>query len=210
MDAWPQSFQASDIIIPKWLPSSFVGRMVLLRSTMKVAPEKHHLTYLIEMLNHIDGLVQDCSNSIANALELLQPCTKPSISSCIPLHQGDIPHRSLQIIHQIQTHINSLGPCDAIWHHRTFLLTPSHYLNQCSLINSAILWHSPDGNFTENAWEIYAWYEFENDQFKIITKCHKPMRPYSFVRNKIDIHWVLSQDDRNKILNPWKETKGAN
>ena len=25
----------------------------------------------------IDGLVQDCSNSIANPLELLQSCTKP-------------------------------------------------------------------------------------------------------------------------------------
>ena len=30
---------------------------------------------------NIDGLVQDCSNSIANALELLQSCTKPSIWS---------------------------------------------------------------------------------------------------------------------------------
>ena len=28
---------------------------------------------------YIDDLVQDCSNSIANALELLQSCTKPSI-----------------------------------------------------------------------------------------------------------------------------------
>ena len=28
---------------------------------------------------HIDRLVQDCSNSIANALELLQSCAKPSI-----------------------------------------------------------------------------------------------------------------------------------
>ena len=27
----------------------------------------------------IDGLVQDYSNAIANALELLQSCTKPSI-----------------------------------------------------------------------------------------------------------------------------------
>ena len=27
----------------------------------------------------IDGLEQDCSNSIPNALELLQSCTKPSI-----------------------------------------------------------------------------------------------------------------------------------
>ena len=26
-----------------------------------------------------DGLAQDCSNSIANALELLQSCAKPSI-----------------------------------------------------------------------------------------------------------------------------------
>ena len=31
-------------------------------------------------MNDIDGLVQDCSNSIANALELLQPCTKPSMA----------------------------------------------------------------------------------------------------------------------------------
>ena len=30
--------------------------------------------------DHIDGSVQDCSNSIANALELLQSWTKPSIS----------------------------------------------------------------------------------------------------------------------------------
>ena len=28
---------------------------------------------------HIDGLVQDCSNSSALAVELLQSCTKPSI-----------------------------------------------------------------------------------------------------------------------------------
>ena len=27
--------------------------------------------------SHIDGIVQDCSNSIAKALELLQSCTKP-------------------------------------------------------------------------------------------------------------------------------------
>ena len=29
--------------------------------------------------DYFDGLVQDCSNSIANALELLQSCAKPSI-----------------------------------------------------------------------------------------------------------------------------------
>ena len=37
------------------------------------------------MFNHvyIDGLAQDCSNSIANALELLQSWTKPSTCSLI-------------------------------------------------------------------------------------------------------------------------------
>ena len=34
---------------------------------------------IMELLVYFDGLVQDCSNSIANALELLQSCTKPSI-----------------------------------------------------------------------------------------------------------------------------------
>ena len=32
-----------------------------------------------QIWNYIDGSVQDFSNSIANALELLQSCTKPSI-----------------------------------------------------------------------------------------------------------------------------------
>ena len=36
-------------------------------------------------IRHIEGLEQDCSNSIANALELLQSCAKPSILPCSPL-----------------------------------------------------------------------------------------------------------------------------
>ena len=31
------------------------------------------------MSNYFDVLVQDCSNSIADTLELLQACTRPSI-----------------------------------------------------------------------------------------------------------------------------------
>ena len=43
---------------------------------------------------YIDRLVQDCSNSIANALELLQSCTKPTIycitqCSCQSWQQSD-------------------------------------------------------------------------------------------------------------------------
>ena len=35
--------------------------------------------FLCSYIYYIDGLVQDSSNSIANALELLQFCTKPSL-----------------------------------------------------------------------------------------------------------------------------------
>ena len=42
--------------------------------------------------HHIDGLVQDCSDSIANALESLQSCTKPSI---YVLLQNNSPHKGL-------------------------------------------------------------------------------------------------------------------
>ena len=41
---------------------------------------------MYRMMNqfHFDGLVQDCSNSIANALELLQSYTKPLICHYLP------------------------------------------------------------------------------------------------------------------------------
>ena len=50
--------------------------------------------------------------------------------------------------------VNSLGPSDAIWHWRSWstlvqvmaccLMAPSHYLNQCWLIISQVLWHSSE------------------------------------------------------------------
>ena len=73
--------------------------------------------------------------------------------------------------------LNSLWPSDAIWRHWTWstlvqvmawcLMAPSHYLNQCWLIISEVLWHSPERNFTENAPDIYPWYGLENHQFQI-------------------------------------------
>ena len=73
--------------------------------------------------------------------------------------------------------VNSLWPSDAIWRHRSgstlvqimvcCLTAPSHYLNQCWLIISEVLWHSPEGNFTWNAQDMYPWREFENCLFKI-------------------------------------------
>ena len=45
----------------------------------------HFTSPIYQPWEHINGLVQDCSNSIANALELLQSCTKPSIWNVIML-----------------------------------------------------------------------------------------------------------------------------
>ena len=39
------------------------------------------------------------------------------------------------------------------------LAAPTHYLNQCWLIISEVLWHSHDGNFIENAQHISPWYD---------------------------------------------------
>ena len=54
--------------------------------------------------------------------------------------------------------VNSLRPSDAIWQQRTgstlaqvmacCLTAPSHYLNQCWLIISKVMWLSCEGNFT--------------------------------------------------------------
>ena len=67
--------------------------------------------------------------------------------------------------------INSLWPSDAIWRQRfgsplaqvmaCCLTAPSHYLNQCWLMISEVLWHSAESNFTENTSDIYRWNEFE-------------------------------------------------
>ena len=56
--------------------------------------------------------------------------------------------------------VNSLWPRDVIWWQGSrstlaqvmacCLTAPSHYLPQCWLMISKVLWHSPDRNFTEN------------------------------------------------------------
>ena len=55
---------------------------------------------------------------------------------------------------------NSLGPNDAIWWDRSgstlaqvidwCRTAPSHYMNQCWLIISKVLWHSSEGNFVRD------------------------------------------------------------
>ena len=54
---------------------------------------------------YIDGLVHDCSNSSALAMELLQFCTKPSIYYCTP--KSPIHSVILFILHSTRTSIHS-------------------------------------------------------------------------------------------------------
>ena len=62
---------------------------------------------------------------------------------------------------------NSLRPCDTIWHHGSWstsvqvmaccLMGPSHYLNQCWLDITGVLWHSSGNNFTRIHDDIIKW-----------------------------------------------------
>ena len=67
--------------------------------------------------------------------------------------------------------VNSLWPSDAIWRHRSestltqemacCLTASSHYLNQCWLIITKVLWHSFDDCFSSDAIAINHWISFE-------------------------------------------------
>ena len=60
--------------------------------------------------------------------------------------------------------VNWLWPCDTIWRQRSgstlaqvmawCLMAPSHYLNQCWLIITEVLWHSLNTNFIRSHEEI--------------------------------------------------------
>ena len=86
----------------------------------------------------------------------------------------------LWMLVNITCYINSLWPSDAIWWHRSgptlaqvmacCLTAPSHYLNQCWLIISEVLWHSHKGNSIGNAEVIYHSCQFENFKFKIAVR----------------------------------------
>ena len=66
-----------------------------------------------------------------------------------------------------QCRLSVCPPIDAIYDLILVMDQLSVQLNQCWQITSEILWHSPEGNFNGNAWDIYPWHEFENYLFKI-------------------------------------------
>ena len=71
---------------------------------------------------------------------------------------------------QLMFYVNlySLWHSVAIWRHRSglrlarvtacCLTAPSHYLNQCLLIITEMLWYFHEGNFRKKCLDIYPWY----------------------------------------------------
>ena len=47
------------------------------------------------------------------------------------------------------------------------LMAPSHYQNQCWLIISEVLWHSPEGSFIRNAQDISPWFNLKITDLRI-------------------------------------------
>ena len=60
------------------------------------------------------------------------------------------------------------------------LMASSHYLNQCWLMISEVLWHSPQSNFTGDVQDIYPWYELKITNWRL--------QPYLPVANELTYH----------------------
>ena len=64
---------------------------------------------------YINGLVQECSNSTANALELLQSCTKPLIHDMESFQLSVLQLLYTLSSHQVCNSFEDRAPVDEIW-----------------------------------------------------------------------------------------------
>ena len=87
-------------------------------------------------------------------------------------------HKSITFVKgHAKQYLNSLGPSDAIWRWRSWstlvqvmaycLTAPSHYLNQCWLIISKVLWHSSEDIIIRRFEDTNQLSKIENYIFKI-------------------------------------------
>ena len=68
------------LAIPKYFGRSFTSDRCLNQRLQTWEGQGKYLFGMKQKVRYITGLVQYCSSSIANTLELLQSCTKPLIS----------------------------------------------------------------------------------------------------------------------------------
>ena len=126
----------------------------------------------IHILNYAIDWTNNCSVSVKN----LASTYNQYVWAIAVSNQFNKPPResSLKVPDYPRLSFVSLWPGDTIgWHISGSTLAQvmawCHYLNQCWLIISEVLCHSPEGNFKWKDQDIHPWYRFENDQFNITT-----------------------------------------
>ena len=119
-------------------------------------------------------------------------------------------------------HINSLWHSDTIWCQGSgstlaqvmacCQMAPSHYLNQCRLINTDVLWHASECNFTGSAQDFNLNHELENFPFEIIAISCRGIRVYIIQHRFIAILLrsclivtcnIISTSPRGQWVNPY-------
>ena len=131
----------------------------------------------------------DLLNEFQNVLDVIQPWCSTWHIKC-----------------KCGTVIILLWPSDAIWQHRTgttlaqimawclTALMPNHYLNQCWVLISGVLWHSPEIIFTASFQAIIPYNEFENYTVKITATSPRGWWSIAHIDG-------LAQDCRHSIAN---------
>ena len=94
-------------------------------------------------------------------------CTGPNgiTPRCMFFDHDNLTHWPLAALSDMLTHCGLMTP-----YANTDLTVPSHYLNQCWLINSEGQWQSPDGDLTRDASAMNYYNQLENYLPKISFK----------------------------------------
>ena len=166
----------------------------------------HTVTIIVEKrYRYIDGLVQDCGISIANALEILQSCTKPSIY-CFPWQisvSGALPMQPLQWRHNERDGVSHHQPHDCLLNHFLKAQIKKHQSSASLTFVRGIHWwpvNSPHkGPVTRKR------FPFDYVTMTIVTfyvtsfpGCRLPTR-----------HWLDAQWPTRHILRPTWKRKGS-
>ena len=144
---------------------------------------------LFKPVSHIDDLLQDCSNSIANALELLQSYTKPSICLFLFLSTA-INYIWLLYLQHVHHFCCYRTPCKPV------SITESLGPRLPGSYFSAIpLWRSRKPNWMKNWLRIHceAWGHFTEIEWKRdwTVDMNKTITVTSSWRDGVSNHWRL-------------------
>ena len=108
--------------------------------------ERLRIIFALYVSDHIDSLLQDCSSFIANALELLQSCVKPSIFCCTihVAHPNDHEHAfvgiSLCLVQLNYTHVHYVR---IIYNLRPYHSLKGNIVFRIELHVFAVMWFIP-------------------------------------------------------------------